>query len=89
MTHNCTNVNLIETSNFNGLSTNYYCRYANGQSYLLERYSRDDSPPIFTEILNSEMNLGITFAFTIGMIVFNKLLYLIPLPTYVKAKFRE
>lgn len=92
MMHNCTNMNLIETANLNNaanLQNNMFCRYANGQSYLTERYTREHNDLIFTEILDFDTNLGITFAFAIGIIIFNKLLYLIPLPTYVKAKFRE
>jgi ATP-binding cassette subfamily G (WHITE) protein 5 (sterolin 1) len=35
------------------------------------------------------LNIGITFAFALGMVVFNLFLYLLPLPAFVKAKFRE
>ncbi|XP_066246097.1 ATP-binding cassette sub-family G member 5 [Euwallacea similis] len=86
--HNCTSMNLIETSTANGF-TNPYCRYASGQSFLSERYARDPGDNIFNGILDSDLNIGITFAFTLGMIVFNMFLYLIPLPSFVKAKFRE
>lgn len=85
---NCTNMNVIETSNFNSI-TNPYCKYANGQSFLTERYTRDSKDLIFNGILDMEMNIGITFAFTLGMIIFNLFLYLIPLPAFLKAKFRE
>ncbi|KAK4875928.1 hypothetical protein RN001_012350 [Aquatica leii] len=85
---NCTNMNLIETSNLNGL-TNTFCRYANGQSFLTERYARDNTDLIFSGILDSELNIGATFAFAAGMIIFNMFLYLLPLPAFVKAKFRE
>lgn len=81
-------MNLIETSNFNGLS-NAYCRYSNGQSFLTERYARDSTDVIFSGILDFELNIGITFAFALGMIVFNMFLYLIPIPAFIKAKFRE
>ncbi|XP_030749911.1 ATP-binding cassette sub-family G member 5 [Sitophilus oryzae] len=86
--HNCTNMNLIETSLLNGI-TNPYCRHANGQSFLSERYTRDQSDNIFNGILDFDLNIGITFAFSLGMIIFNMFLYLIPLPAFVKAKFRE
>ncbi|ENN74921.1 hypothetical protein HUJ04_006258 [Dendroctonus ponderosae] len=86
--HNCTNMNLIESSLLNGI-TNPYCRYASGQSFLSERYARDPGDNIFNGILDSDLNIGITFAFTLGMIVFNLFLYLVPLPAFVKAKFRE
>ncbi|CAG9773059.1 unnamed protein product [Ceutorhynchus assimilis] len=86
--HNCTNMNLIETSILNGIA-NPYCRYASGQSFLSERYARDPGDNIFNGILDADLNIGITFAFTLGMIVFNMFLYLIPLPAFVKAKFRE
>ncbi|KAJ8944045.1 hypothetical protein NQ318_016243 [Aromia moschata] len=84
--HNCTNVNLIETST---AMSDPYCRYANGQSFLTERYSRDHTDVIFSGILEEELNIGLTFAFAFGMIIFNLFLYLIPLPAFVKAKFRE
>lgn len=66
-----------------------FCRYANGQSFLADRYSREHTENIFNGILDEDLNLGITFAFTLGMIVFNLFLYLIPIPAFVKAKFRE
>ncbi|KAG5881664.1 hypothetical protein JTB14_010235 [Gonioctena quinquepunctata] len=86
--YNCTNMNLIETTILSGPS-NPYCRYASGQAFLTERYSRDPTDVIFSGILDEDFNIGVTFAFAIGMIVFNLFLYLIPLPAYVKAKFRE
>ncbi|XP_060529155.1 ATP-binding cassette sub-family G member 5 [Cylas formicarius] len=86
--HNCTSMNFVETSVLTG-PANPYCRYANGQSYLSERYTRDPGDNIFNGILGFDLNIGITFAFALGMIVFNLFLYLIPLPSFVKAKFRE
>ncbi|KAF5298111.1 hypothetical protein FQA39_LY02535 [Lamprigera yunnana] len=86
--HNCSNMNLIETSNLNGI-TNGYCRYGSGQSFLTERYARDSTDIIFSGILDHDFNIGATFAFSIGMTVFNMFLYLIPLPAFLKAKFRE
>ncbi|XP_044266186.1 ATP-binding cassette sub-family G member 5 [Tribolium madens] len=85
--HNCTNMNLIETA---ASSSSGFCRYSNGQEFLVERYSRDKTDVIFSDgILDFDMNIGITFAFALGMVVFNLFLYLIPLPAFVKAKFRE
>lgn len=86
--HNCSNMNVIETETLNGI-TNGFCRYASGQSFLTERYTRENTDVIFSGILDFDMNIGITFAFSLSMIVFNLFLYLIPLPAFVKAKFRE
>lgn len=85
--HNCTNM-FFETSLLNGAS-NQYCRYTNGQSFLTERYSRDPTDVIFSGILEEDLNIGATYAFALGMIIFNLFLYLIPLPSFVKAKFRD
>lgn len=86
--HNCTGAAL--DAKFYGL-TNPYCRYSNGQSFLTERYARENTDVIFSGsgILDFEYNLGITFAFALGMIVLNLFLYLLPLPAFVKSKFRE
>lgn len=85
--HNCTSLNIIETSNFNGLG-NSFCRYSSGQSFLIDRYARD-SQDNFSGILDFDFNIGVTFAFSVGMIIFNMFLYLLPLPAFIKAKFRE
>ncbi|XP_045475616.1 ATP-binding cassette sub-family G member 5 [Harmonia axyridis] len=84
---NCSGMNLIETSSL--LSNNPYCRYASGQAYLTERYSRDATDVIFNGVLDFDINLGVTFAFAVGMLVFNLFLYILPLPAFIKAKFRE
>ena len=85
---NCTGVTFAETSNFNSL-TNPHCRYAHGQSFLSERYTRAPTDLIFSEILDEDTNIGVTFAFALGIIIFNLFLCLVPLPAFVKAKFRE
>ncbi|CAH1154351.1 unnamed protein product [Phaedon cochleariae] len=85
---NCTNMNLVDASLLSGVS-NPYCRYANGLAFLTERYSRDPTDVIFSGILEEDLNIGVTFAFALGMIVFNMFMYLVPLPAFVKAKFRE
>ncbi|CAG9840597.1 unnamed protein product [Diabrotica balteata] len=85
--HNCTQIS-FETSILNG-ANNAYCRYASGQAFLTERYSRDPTEVIFSGVLEEDFNIGLTCGFALGMIVFNLFLYLIPLPSFVKAKFRE
>lgn len=81
--------NLIQTSST--LNTNVNCRYASGQAFLLERFGAKHFQGDILEApdFNSEFNLGISFAFALGSIVVNKFLYLIPLPAYIKDKFRE
>lgn len=81
-------MNIIETSLLGGIN-NPYCRYASGQAYLSERYSRDHTDVIFSGILDEDFNIGITFAFALGIMILNLFLYLLPLPAFVKAKFRE
>uniref|UniRef100_A0A1Y1MH93 ABC transporter domain-containing protein n=1 Tax=Photinus pyralis TaxID=7054 RepID=A0A1Y1MH93_PHOPY len=85
---NCSSMGLIETSNVNGL-TNAFCRYASGQAFLTERYARENTELIFSGILDVETNIGACFGFAFGIVIFNMFLYLIPLPAFVKAKFRE
>lgn len=85
---NCTTSRLIETSVFTA-TPNLNCKYATRAAFLTDRYSRDPTDVIFSGILDVDVNLGATFAFSLGMIIFNMFLYLIPLPTHVKAKFRE
>lgn len=70
-------------------SSSFTCRYSDGTAYLIEHYLRKDGDDINTEMLDSTLNFGITFAFVVGFILVNCLLYIIPLPAYVKAKFRE
>ncbi|KAL3268131.1 hypothetical protein HHI36_007258 [Cryptolaemus montrouzieri] len=86
-TKNCSNMNLLDASALS--ATDPYCRYPNGQAFLTERYSRDPTDVIFSGILDFDLNLGVTLAFALGMLIFNLFLYIIPLPAFVKAKFRE
>lgn len=85
--HNCSSV-ASDFAKFFSLS-NPYCRYANGQTFLTERYTRESTDLIFNGILDMEFNIGITFAFVVGIIIFNLFLYLLPLPAFMKSKFRE
>ena len=70
----------------------YGCRYVNGSFYLLERYHMSSFSPS-DDAINDDLdywrNFGVTFGFVGLMTVFNVILYLVPLPAFVKSKFRE
>nr|CAD7411651.1 unnamed protein product [Timema cristinae] len=85
-TVNCSAV--IQTQESLSASSTFVCRYGDGLAYLKERYSRDDDDT-FTEILDNNLNIGATFAFSLGLLTLDCFLYLVPLPAFVKAKFRE
>jgi hypothetical protein len=70
-------------------SSSFGCRYADGMAYITERYGRDNNGDVLSDMLELDVNLAITFAFPVGLAVFNSLLYLVPLPAFIKAKFRE
>jgi len=70
-------------------SSSFGCRYADGMAYMTERYGRDSNGDVLSDMLDLDMNLAITFAFPVCLAIFNSLLYLIPLPAFIKAKFRE
>jgi hypothetical protein len=70
-------------------SSSFVCRYADGIAYITERYGRDDNGDAVTDMLELDLNLAIAFAFPIALAIFNSLLYLVPLPAFIKAKFRE
>ena len=63
------------------------CRYVNGTHLLVEKYSypgvRLDS------MMDLWTNTAINFAFPAVVVIANTILYLVPLPAFVKAKFRE
>lgn len=59
----------------------FSCRYPNGDSYVNERYPAAVADP--------QIDLVASFVFPIAAMVFNVLLYVAPLPSYIKAKFRE
>lgn len=63
------------------------CRYVNGNHYLLEKYT---NPSIELDtMLDLATNTAINFAFPGAVILVNMIWYLVPLPAFVKAKFRE
>ncbi|KAM3961608.1 ATP-binding cassette sub-family G member 5 [Aphomia sociella] len=91
-TENCTSItNLIQTSSSLNTNSNSNCRYASGKAFLAERFtSKSFVGDVYTAgDFNPEFNLGISFAFSVGLMVFNKFLYLMPLPSYITDKFRE
>lgn len=59
----------------------FTCRYPDGSSYVNERYPATVADP--------QINLVASFLFPVAAAVFNILLYVAPLPSYIKAKFRE
>lgn len=59
----------------------FTCRYPDGDSYVNERYPATVADP--------QINLVASFVFPVAAMVFNVLLYVAPLPSYIKAKFRE
>ncbi|XP_012286014.1 ATP-binding cassette sub-family G member 5 [Orussus abietinus] len=63
------------------------CRYPDGKTYLIERFTREGEN--ISEVLNVDLNLLISLAFALGLVILNSVLYLLPLPARVKAKFRE
>ena len=65
----------------------YSCRYINGTHYLQEKYGYEEGD--VAAIMDTWFNLGISFVFPLGLFFLNLVLYLIPLPAFVKAKFRE
>lgn len=64
-----------------------FCRYPEGSTYLIERFTREGEN--ISEVLNIDLNLLISLAFAFGLVILNSVLYLLPLPASIKAKFRE
>jgi len=63
------------------------CRYLNGTMYADEKYKY---PGVNLDVmLDGWTNTAISFAFPGVVAVLNTILYLVPLPAFVKAKFRE
>ncbi|XP_013177682.1 PREDICTED: ATP-binding cassette sub-family G member 5 [Papilio xuthus] len=92
ISENCTAItNLIQTSSNLNTNSNTNCRYANGKAFLTERFTSKHFTGDIYQIgeFNPEFNMGISFAFSVGIMIFNKFLYLIPLPNYITDKFRE
>lgn len=68
----------------------YGCRYRNGTYYLLERYHfPENGLDLGRQDLELWSNFGLSFAFFGGMLVLNLVLYLVPLPSFIKSKFRD
>lgn len=89
---NCTSItNLIQTSSNMNINSNANCRYPSGKAFLTERFTaKNFGGDIYQSgDFNADFNLGISFAFSLGIIIFNKFLYLMPLPAYIVDKFRE
>ncbi|XP_045524561.1 ATP-binding cassette sub-family G member 5 [Pieris brassicae] len=89
---NCSSItNLIQTSSNLNATSNGNCRYASGKAFLTERFtSKNFAGDIYLSgDFNPDFNLGVSFAFSVGMMVLNKFLYLLPLPGYITDKFRE
>lgn len=83
--------NLIQTSASLYDPKALNCQFRTGKAYLIERFSYQYSAVDLYSMgeFNLEFNLGIAFAFSVGSIVVNKLFYLMPLPSFIKGKFRE
>ncbi|XP_028034741.1 ATP-binding cassette sub-family G member 5 [Bombyx mandarina] len=89
---NCTGItSLIQTSSSLNTNSNANCRYASGKAFLTERFtSKSFTGDInLAGDFNLNFNLGVSFAFSVGIMIFNKFLYLMPLPSYITDKFRE
>ncbi|KAG7165809.1 ATP-binding cassette sub-family G member 5-like [Homarus americanus] len=68
----------------------YGCRYRNGTYYLLERYHfSENGLDLGRQDLDLWFNFALSFAFFGGMFVLNLVLYLVPLPSFIKSKFRD
>ena len=65
----------------------YGCRYVNGTHYLVEKYSY--SQVELDTMLDIFTNTAINFAFPAAIMMLNMIWYIVPLPAFVKAKFRE
>ena len=63
------------------------CRYVNGTHYLEEKYKYGDIE--LHTMLDIYTNTAINFAFPVAVMMLNMIWYIVPLPAFVKAKFRE
>ena len=63
-----------------------YYRYLDGTHYLEEKYNvkGDD----LRDVIDLWFNVGIAYVFPGILLLINFVLYLIPLPAFIKAKFR-
>lgn len=60
------------------------CRFASGEDFLRERfgYTADFMP-------ETTFTLTVALGFSLGLFIVNCIMYLIPLPAAIKAKFRQ
>jgi len=65
----------------------FNCRYINGTHYLVDKYRYPGTH--LDQLLDPWTNTAINFAFPAALAILNLVLYLLPLPAFVKAKFRE
>ena len=65
----------------------YSSRYLHGTHYLQEKYGYDEGE--VEAMMSTWFNLGMALVFPVALFFLNLVLYLIPLPAFVKAKFRE
>lgn len=79
------NLSYNETINCSG--NKEFCRYPVGKAYLSERFTREGESQ--SNVLSVNLNLFVTLAFSAGLIIFNSILYTLPLPARLKVKFRE
>ncbi|XP_055353636.1 ATP-binding cassette sub-family G member 5-like [Paramacrobiotus metropolitanus] len=64
-----------------------HCRYQNSTDFLAQRYTRPGQP---TALVNDVYrDFGICWVFYVGMILITIFAYSIPLPSFVKRKFRD
>lgn len=64
-----------------------HCFYLNGIHYLTTRYNYGKGT--YNEDLQYWLNFGMCFVFVGGMWLVNTVVYLIPLPSFIKKKFRD
>ncbi|GFY78813.1 ATP-binding cassette sub-family G member 5 [Trichonephila inaurata madagascariensis] len=64
------------------------CVYVNGNHYLLQKY-HSSSGRIEDSDLQYWLNFGLCFVFVGGMWILNTIIHLIPLPAFIKTKFRN
>ncbi len=64
------------------------CRYINGTHFLAEKYGFASGAKL-DDFFDVWFNVGVSVVFAVGLFFVNLLLYVIPLPAFVKAKFRE
>ncbi|XP_059096389.1 ATP-binding cassette sub-family G member 5-like isoform X1 [Tigriopus californicus] len=71
----------------NGNTFGFGCRYINGTHYLQETYGL--LTVNLDELMNVWHNALISVSFFVGMFALNLVLYVLPIPLFIKLKFRE